>query len=95
MFQRWLWIVVRSLQLNPYLTPREKQIARLLVDGCENAEIAKVLGMATRTVKHHFGRIFPKFGITQGVKRVKLAVLFYRNPGLWNDSPTHSGGNVS
>jgi DNA-binding NarL/FixJ family response regulator len=35
------------------LTPRQRQIADLLLQGCENAEIAKVLKMNRRTVKAH------------------------------------------
>ncbi len=62
-----------------WLTPREQQIAELLLlQGCNNDEIAKQLNMARRTVKAHFNRLFVRFGITSGVKRVKLATLLYR-----------------
>src|SRR5215471_4801482 len=57
---------------------REQQIADLLLQGCDNAEIAKQLNMARRTVKAHFNRLFLRFGITNGIKRVKLATLLYR-----------------
>src|SRR6202047_4813945 len=60
------------------LGPREKQILGLLLSGCDNAEIAKQLKMARRTVKAHFNRLFLRFGITDGIKRVKLATLLYR-----------------
>jgi DNA-binding NarL/FixJ family response regulator len=60
------------------LGPREQQIADLLLQGCDNAEIADELKMATRTVKAHFNRLFLRFGITSGIKRVKLATLLYR-----------------
>src|ERR1041384_387917 len=60
------------------LGPREQQIAELLLQGCDNAEIAKQLKMARRTVKAHFNRLFLRFGITGGIKRVKLATLLYR-----------------
>src|SRR6202795_2435298 len=60
------------------LGPREKQIVELLLQGCDNAEIAKQLKMARRTVKAHFNRLFLRFGITDGIKRVKLATLLYR-----------------
>jgi DNA-binding CsgD family transcriptional regulator len=43
-----------------------------------NAEIASQSKMARRTVKAHFNRLFLRFGITGGVKRVKLAALLYR-----------------
>ena len=60
------------------LGPREQQIVELLLQGCDNAEIARQLKMARRTVKAHFNRLFLRFGITDGIKRVKLATLLYR-----------------
>ena len=60
------------------LGPREQQIVHLLLQGCDNAEIATQLNMARRTVKAHFNRLFLRFGIAGGIKRVKLAILLYR-----------------
>jgi DNA-binding NarL/FixJ family response regulator len=57
------------------LGPRELQIVGLLLQGCDNAEIARELKMARRTVKAHFNRLFLRFGISSGIKRVKLATL--------------------
>ena len=58
--------------------PRERQIVELLLLGCDNAEIARELKMAPRTVKAHFNRLYLRFGISNGIKRVKLATLMYR-----------------
>ena len=60
------------------LRPREQQVVELLLQGCDNDEISKQLNMARRTVKAHFNRLFLRFGIIGGVKRVKLATLLYR-----------------
>src|SRR5438034_742844 len=60
------------------LRPRERQVVELLLQGCDNDEISRQLHMARRTVKAHFNRLFVRFGITGGVKRVKLATLLYR-----------------
>jgi DNA-binding NarL/FixJ family response regulator len=60
------------------LSPRQQQIAALLIQGCDNAEIAKVLKMNRRTVKAYFNRLYLRFGINDGIKRVKLATLLYR-----------------
>jgi DNA-binding CsgD family transcriptional regulator len=60
------------------LGPREQQIIDLLLQGCDNTEIAETIGMNRRTVKAHFNRLFAKFRITGGIKRVKLATLLYR-----------------
>ncbi len=58
--------------------PREQQVADLLLAGCDNKEISKDLHIALRTVKAILNRMFMRFGITDGIKRVKLAVLLYR-----------------
>src|SRR5271163_4754177 len=60
------------------LGPREREIVNLLLQGCGNEEIAQTIGMNRRTVKAHFNRLFAKFGISSGIKRVKLATLLYR-----------------
>lgn len=57
------------------LGPRTQQVIELLLKGCDNAEIARELKMSRRTVKAHFNRLFLRFGINGGIKRVKLATL--------------------
>lgn len=65
------------------LGPREIEIAKLLLQAYSNEEIAQELKMARRTVKAHFNRLFLKFGIEGGIKRVKLATLLYRTYPEW------------
>jgi hypothetical protein len=65
-----------------HLGPREQQIVDLLLKGYENEDIAKELNIAIRTVKAHFNRLFIRFGISSGIKRVKLATFLYRRQ-LW------------
>jgi hypothetical protein len=72
------------------LGPREQQIADLLLQGCDNTEIAAQLNMARRTVKAHFNRLFVRFGIDDGIKRVKLATLLYRRQLCLEGSDTVS-----
>jgi DNA-binding NarL/FixJ family response regulator len=71
--------------------PREKQIINLLLQGCDNAEIAQDLHIAERTVKAHFNRLFLRFGIKGGIKRVKLATLLYRRQ-LWLERQQSAAG---
>ncbi len=71
--------------------PREKQIINLLLQGCDNAEIAQDLHIAERTVKAHFNRLFLRFGIKGGIKRVKLATLLYRRQ-LWLERQQSDAG---
>jgi hypothetical protein len=73
------------------LGPREQQIVELLLQGCENSEIAQQLKMARRTVKAHFNRLFLRFGISGGIKRVKLATLLYRRQLCSEASATENG----
>lgn len=68
----------RALRSPVRLGPRQQQIVDLLLQGYDNREIAQELGMAYRTVKVHFNRLFLRFGIHGGIKRVQLAVLLYR-----------------
>lgn len=43
------------------LTKRELQILRLVASGCRYDTVAEKLGISSRTVGHHMGRIFIKF----------------------------------
>lgn len=53
------------------LTPRELEVVELLVAGRANREIASTLGVETKTVKSHVGRLLQKFGVPN---RVALTV---------------------
>lgn len=75
------------------LTRREQDIIQLLLLGCDIAEISKHLSIARRTVKAHFGRIYLRFGIMGGIKRVKLATLLLSRdlmPFDRSESPVHA-----
>ncbi|MCB1248023.1 MAG: helix-turn-helix transcriptional regulator [Acidimicrobiales bacterium] len=45
------------------LTPQELQVARLVVTGRANREVAEALFVSARTVESHLGRIYRKLGI--------------------------------
>ena len=45
------------------LTPRETEVARLLVDGKTNPEIAAALFISERTVQSHVANIMAKLGV--------------------------------
>jgi DNA-binding NarL/FixJ family response regulator len=60
------------------VTPRDQQVLDLLVQGCNNKEIAGQLHISPRTVKQHLRTLFLRAGITQGRKRVKLATAMYQ-----------------
>ena len=53
------------------LSPRERQIVRLAMDGLGNKEIATRIGASPKTVEGHLSAIFERFGIQGG--RIELA----------------------
>ncbi|TFE25425.1 hypothetical protein E2980_13995 [Cohnella luojiensis] len=55
------------------LTRREKEVLKLVVKGCSNREIAKMLFISDHTVKNHLTNIFQKIGVhdrTQAMAKV-------------------------
>jgi DNA-binding NarL/FixJ family response regulator len=59
------------------ITPRDREVLRLLVQGCSNKEIASQLNISPRTVKQHLRTLFLRAGIRDGRKRVKLATAMF------------------
>jgi DNA-binding NarL/FixJ family response regulator len=53
------------------LSPRERQIVRLAMDGLGNKEIAGRIGASPKTVEGHLTAIFERFGINGG--RIELS----------------------
>jgi len=47
------------------LTPREKQVARLVADGLQNKAIAGQLGLSLLTIKVYTRAIYRKLGIAE------------------------------
>ncbi len=58
-----------------FLTPRERQVVELLIDGCSNDDIAARLRLRPQTVKNQLTRIYTKVGVAT---RVQLAVAVLR-----------------
>ena len=58
------------------LTTRELEVVQLIGEGCSNPEIAKRLGIAEDTVKHHLSRAFDKTGTSS---RVELALFAHHH----------------
>ncbi|MFF3289279.1 ATP-binding protein [Streptomyces sp. NPDC003023] len=46
------------------LSPREREVARLVVQGRTNRDIAESLVLSTRTVEHHVARVMRKLNVT-------------------------------
>jgi len=57
------------------LSQREAQVARLLVEGLSNKEIAKALGIADITVRVHLRRVFDKVGARNRTDAVRIILM--------------------
>ena len=62
--------VAPSASVMTELTPRERQVLRLIANGRRNPEIASDLFLSHATVKTHVNRIFFKLGVTSRVQAV-------------------------
>jgi DNA-binding NarL/FixJ family response regulator len=63
------------------LTPREREVLKLMAEGHDNTTIATTLVITERSVSKHIGNVFLKLGLPSddiGHRRV-LAVLAYLN----------------
>ena len=54
------------------LTDREKEICRLIAEGCTNSQIASILFISEGTVKNYISSIYDKFNVHD---RAKLALM--------------------
>lgn len=64
-----------TLLLAHALTPRERDVARLLLRGDTNADVARTLAMGVYTAKDHVKRVFAK---TKTSSRAELAARLGR-----------------
>ena len=67
--------VTPALAGGEQLTPRERELVRLVADGASNKEIARRCAISVKTVKTHLTSIFKKLGLST---RLELAVAVRR-----------------
>jgi DNA-binding CsgD family transcriptional regulator len=60
------------------LTPRERQVAQLVIDGLSSEDVAKALVISVHTVRGHLKTIFDKIGVTR--RQELVAVLTAGTP---------------
>lgn len=68
------------------MTPREKEVFKLLAHGLSNKEIAEQLGIVETTLRTHIFHIYEKLYISnkateKGVLRVRAALRYWQLPG--------------
>jgi DNA-binding NarL/FixJ family response regulator len=56
------------------LTPREVDVLRLIVEGCDNGEIGRRLHLSASTIKHHASSILEKLGVENRIQAAVMAV---------------------
>ena len=56
------------------LTPREREVLRLVAEGKTNKDVAKLLGISQKTAESHRTRILEKLGIHETASLVRYAV---------------------
>jgi DNA-binding NarL/FixJ family response regulator len=57
------------------LTPREREVYDLMIQGLKNREIAKLLFIEESTVKAHTHHIYEKFGVHSRTALIVQAML--------------------
>jgi len=56
------------------LTVREKEVVKLLAEGCSNKEVANHLVISVRTVDHHRANIMKKLSLKSAADLVRYAI---------------------
>ena len=64
-----------GVELLRELTPREREVMRLVVLGRHNREIAPALGISVRTVEVHKARLMGKLGVDNVADLVRISML--------------------
>jgi DNA-binding NarL/FixJ family response regulator len=66
------------------LTPREREVLQLVIEGHANKQIARRLGISEKTVKGHLTSVFQRIGVADRTQ----AALWAERTGIFRTRPT-------
>jgi DNA-binding NarL/FixJ family response regulator len=75
---------ISSQQIDAVLTPRQRDVFKLIVQGMSNKEIARNLQLAEGTVKIHIKALFAKLGVRRRAAVAVAATRLLSSPELGN-----------
>ena len=55
-------------------TPRQLQVLKLMIEGLNNRQIGKALGLSTYTARFHVSKIISKLGVSNRTEAVVVAL---------------------
>src|SRR5207249_960791 len=78
----------RRVDASPTLTPRQKEILRLVAQGSTNREIAAHLGISVRTVEVHRFNLMRRLRVRNVAELLRQALLLRRPPNSFQNART-------
>ena len=96
---------ILSRQARHELTPRQREVLSLIVEGLDNREIADRLGISERTARAHVSAVLERLGasnrtqaavaaVQRGILAVLLALIALAASGLGTEVASAEGANV-
>lgn len=68
------------------LAPRQRDCARLLIQGCTDKDIAKEMKVAVRTVKAYLRIMYLMVHAQASCPRIRTAIFLYQTRNQWDVS---------